>query len=611
MQEQESVSRSMLAGLPEEGLSDFLSACQSRWHDAGESIVQAGEPGDELFLILSGKVRVWSGEGAAVRGRTLTILGPGEHFGEAAVISGSPRNATVTALTYVEVLALSAADYKRLVQLHPQLLQNLSRSLTDRLSSMNQSPQGVKHEQREIHSIGILVDDDAGLELARALIEELARDHQQLAVLLTQSQPLPLGQSWDAFAPAEVAVSELRFRIAEATQKSAVITVAVGRDAMQEAAKQCHRIIVTLDSSADLPEMVQRLIDEGPVRQQKVLAWMMKNETASGDAIGEESIIGHARRAPTPELEHAAAVRCRYQRPGNRICFEADSIVRLKRTLYGRRIGLALGGGGARGIAHIGVLQVLLGNGLVFDSIAGTSAGAIVAAAIAAGYSPDEVHGFFRQDMVPPRWVSKYTMLRAIWLLHQFRGGRFENKLRRYLRRLTFAQADFPLSITTLDLVTGQQQIRREGDLVEAVLQSINHPVFGAPVIKDGQMLVDGGVLMNVPASVLRGEGCDRVISVDVGSSLDEQFGIQANGRVGKPGYLGTLLRTMDISRRHCSALHREESDLIIVPETSQFKIEDFHAVDELVEAGRRAGEAALVAARDAIRFEPVLQMNV
>ena len=225
---------------------------------------------------------------------------------------------------------------------------------------------------------------------------------------------------------------------------------------------------------------------------------------------------------------------------------------------------------------------------------AGTSAGAIVAASYGAGYTPDEVGGFFRKEMIPPRMLRNQPWTRRVFLLHSFRGGRFETKLRRYLDRMTFAQADLPLAITTLDLISGEQRILRSGDLVLSVLQSINHPVFGAPIIHDGRMLVDGGVLMNVPASVLRNEGCDHVISIDVGSSLSTEFGKDRKGKIRSPSYISTLLRTMDISRRHSSALHREESDLIILPQTSDFRIEDFHAVDPLIEAGRAAGEQAV-----------------
>ncbi|MCA9140863.1 MAG: patatin-like phospholipase family protein, partial [Planctomycetales bacterium] len=215
-------------------------------------------------------------------------------------------------------------------------------------------------------------------------------------------------------------------------------------------------------------------------------------------------------------------------------------------------------------------------------------------AAFGAGFAPGEVGDFFRKEMIPPKFLAARAATRRMFLLHSFRGGRFETKLRRYLDHLTFEQADLPLAITTLDLISGEQQIRRSGDLVKAVLQSINHPVFGRPIIHDGQMLVDGGVLMNVPASVLRSEGCDHVISVDVGSTLATDYAMDRNGNLKIPGYLSTLLRTMDISRRHSSALHREESDLIIIPQTSRFRIEDFHAVDPLIEAGRHAGEKAV-----------------
>ena len=121
-------------------------------------------------------------------------------------------------------------------------------------------------------------------------------------------------------------------------------------------------------------------------------------------------------------------------------------------------------------------------------------------------------------------------------------------------------------------------------------------------------MLVDGGVLMNVPASVLRDEGCDYVISVDVGSTLSTDFATK-NGKPKKPSYWSTLLRTMELGRRHSSELHAIESDMIIVPETHDFRIEDFHAVERLIEAGIKVGEETYQEVKDLISsITPVLE---
>jgi len=125
----ETVTRSLLVGLAGDELEDVLSAFTPRHFEAGETIVRMGDDGDELFLIVNGKARVWTGAGPALSERTLSVLGPGEHFGEASMLSRSKRTATVTALTFVETLVLRGDDYRRLLTRHPQLLENISRSL--------------------------------------------------------------------------------------------------------------------------------------------------------------------------------------------------------------------------------------------------------------------------------------------------------------------------------------------------------------------------------------------------------------------------------------------------------------------------------------------------
>jgi predicted acylesterase/phospholipase RssA len=432
--------------------------------------------------------------------------------------------------------------------------------------------------------LAIIIDHPRGWPLAESLLGRLRRGKQLVQPLLVTDNELSetdrvvRAQDFDRDA-IEVPVAELGYAIAERCRRALAVTIAYGPNATESAVRESNRVIFAADAAEGLSPYGTAQLNSIPSHRRPIVALMFDGESVSRPEMDDEGTL---------------SVRCRFTGQDRSVEFQPASVTRLYRTLIGKRIGLALGGGGARGIAHVGVLEVLKRHGVVFDSIAGTSAGAIVAAAFGAGFSPTEIGEFFREEMVPPRFLAARGATRRIFLLHSFRGGRFETKLRRYLDHLTFAQADFPLAITTLDLISGEQKIRRSGDLVTAVLQSINHPVFGRPIVQEGQLLVDGGVLMNVPASVLRGEGCDHVISIDVGSTLTTDFAKDRGGKLRTPSYLATLLRTMDISRRHSSALHREESDLIIIPQTSDFRIEDFHAVDPLIDAGREAGEKAV-----------------
>ncbi|QEF97665.1 NTE family protein RssA [Stieleria maiorica] len=579
MDREQSVTRSLLMGLSNDGLENVLSAFQPRSFDAGATIIEIGEDGDELFLITAGKVRVWTGDGPAVAERTLGMMGAGDHFGESSVISGGPRTATVTAVTYVETLVLSGEDYRRLVKSYPQLLENLSRSLTKRLSMMNTAASSRAENKRGVHSLAVIVDHPSGWSLAEQLLGQLRCDQPLVQPLLVSDSELPFTpHDFDRDA-VTVSVPDLGCTIAGRSKQALAVAIASGTQATAAAVRESNRVVFAVDAHRGLSDHAQSLLKSIPPHRRPIVALMFDSET---------------RPRPMMDYPDLLAVRCEYRGQDRGAEFVAPSVIRLYRSLIGKRIGLALGGGGARGIAHIGVLEILQQHHVVFDSIAGTSAGAIVASAFGAGFSPWEIGDFFRKEMIPPRFLAARAATRRMFLLHSFRGGRFETKLRRYLDQMTFAQADLPLAITTLDLISGEQQIRRSGDLVQSVLQSINHPVFGRPIIHEGQMLVDGGVLMNVPASVLRSEGCDHVVSIDVGSTITTDFAKDRKGRLRPPSYLSTLLRTMDISRRHSSALHREESDLIIIPQTSAFRIEDFHAVDPLIEAGRRAGEKAV-----------------
>ncbi len=187
----------------------------------------------------------------------------------------------------------------------------------------------------------------------------------------------------------------------------------------------------------------------------------------------------------------------------------------LKRT-SACRVGVALSGGGARGLAHIGVLKILEQGGVPIDCLAGTSMGGLIAAAYAAGLSTD----FMEQEAVRMGSVRRLLTLAEPPLPRRglFEGQKVREYLKGHLGERTFDDLRMPLALIAVDLNGGQEVVLHEGRVVDAVRATIALPGILAPVEREGQTLVDGGVLNNLPADVVRRMGAELVIAVDVAS---------------------------------------------------------------------------------------------
>ena len=178
------------------------------------------------------------------------------------------------------------------------------------------------------------------------------------------------------------------------------------------------------------------------------------------------------------------------------------------------RVGLALSGGGARGLAHIGVLKVLEREGVPIDCLAGTSMGGLIAASYAVGLTPD----FLEQEALRMASVRRLLALVDPSLP---RGGIFEGQkvydyLVGHLGHRTFDDLRLPLALLAVDLNGGHEVILSDGPVADAVRATISLPGIFTPVERDGQLLVDGGLLDNLPAGAARDMGADVVIAVDV-----------------------------------------------------------------------------------------------
>jgi NTE family protein len=241
-------------------------------------------------------------------------------------------------------------------------------------------------------------------------------------------------------------------------------------------------------------------------------------------------------------------------------------------------VGLALSGGAARGIAHVGVLRALVENKVPIDYIAGTSAGSIVGGAYAAGMSIEEIAEFGRAL----RWrhIGRITMSR----LGVQSNERLEQYLRERLPVTRFEDLGIPFAAVATELKTGAPVVMRDrGDVPFAIRASCAIPGWYVPVAdEEGRQLVDGGLVAVIPVSVTRELGADLVIAVDVNAAGATFVGPTSS-------VIGVVLQSMLVVQKTASRYQLASSDLVIVPQCGHIRWDEMGRADELIDAGYNA----------------------
>lgn len=249
------------------------------------------------------------------------------------------------------------------------------------------------------------------------------------------------------------------------------------------------------------------------------------------------------------------------------------------------RIGLALGGGAARGFAHIGAIKVLEANGIVPDLVCGTSAGSVIGALYATGYSGYQLHELALK--MDEGEIADW----ALPFLGQYggviKGEALQNYVNRMVRNKPIEQLARPLGIVATELQTGKAIVFRRGNTGMAVRASSSVPGVFQPVRIAGKDYVDGGLVAPVPVRLTREMGADFVIAIDISTRPSEQ---QVSGTVG------TILQTTAIMGQAIKQQELQEAEALIQPLMPEVKSTDFAARHAAILAGERAAQAALPA---------------
>ena len=244
------------------------------------------------------------------------------------------------------------------------------------------------------------------------------------------------------------------------------------------------------------------------------------------------------------------------------------------------KIGIALGGGFARGLCHVGVIKVLEEENIPIDYVAGTSVGAVIGAAYCSGISVkelEEIAGLVRFGHFARWTISRYGVAS---------NDRMKGFLNKLLRCKTFEELRIPLAVAATDFATGDGVVFRSGELVDAVRASCAYPGMFLPVNVNGRLLVDGLLAHAVPAEPLREMGAERVVGIYLSAHWVHLKG---------PRHVFDVIgQCFSIAQEKMCHVWKAHADLVLEPNVAGFTYDGFDRAADLIKVGEDAARAAL-----------------
>lgn len=551
----------------------------------GEALFHAGDAGDSMYILVNGLLRIAvdTPEGE----HTLSEVGRGECVGEFALLTGEARTATVYAVRASDVVKLSQALFQRLVQRHPDTMLRIARLVVRRAVASEIA------RQTNTATFAIIATHDA-VPLA-VFAQQLVTALEALGPTLhLNAEALDRMISHSGAAQTDLAdstdialagwlnqqVVQYRYVVFEADYRWSNWT----RRCLDNA--DC---VLALGRSGDAPTL-SRL--EQAIRDHKMPARM-------------DLVLLHPEGTLRPDAT-AAWLQPRTLRLHHQVRLgHVGDMARLARRLTGRAIGVVLGGGGARGHAHIGALRALEQAGVPIDVIGGTSMGALIGGSYAIDHSYAEMVDLAKMSS------SRKQLIDLTLPLTSFAASRKVSQL--YQRMFGDIQIENlwrPYFCVSSNLTRAEPMIHSAGPLWAAVRASSAIPAIFAPVQhSNGDVLVDGGVMNNLPIDVMRQRfDIGHVIGINVTPARERMrnyhFGSHVSGwdmlwrrinpfaqKLRAPSLFGSIMRTVEINNayRMKSPAFQHVADLLIHLPLEQFRTLDFDSYAAIIECGYQA----------------------
>lgn len=591
--------------LEQAALHDLQEKLEWRRLDCGQVLFHQGDPGEAMYIVVQGRLRFAVEEAAGPR--DLGEVGAGESIGEFALLaeSGAPeslRSATVYATRLTDLVVITRPVFESLLCQHPQALLKLTRRIIRRELRLSQSV---------LPGAGALVITLLPVQPAQPLGDFA---HQFVDAFASQGSSLLLDAS----------CFEQMYGKPEAAQTPLDHPTSLVINAWLDERERQHQVVIyeaspALEPSGELTPWAQRCMEDadlillvGEGGADPALGLVEKALPAAQTRARLELVLLHPAgcQLPTgtpawlkPRRAGAFPIQAHHH---VRLGHPAD-FRRLRRRVSGRPIGLALGGGGARGWAHIGVLRALQEAGLEVDLVGGASMGAIIAAGYALDWPIERMIELAAQFSNPKKLLD-YTFPYAAVTSTR----RITNLLRGLIGEVEIEDAWRPYFCVSANLTLGREQPHFSGTLWKAVRASMAFPAVFAPMLDEGCVLIDGGAANNVPVDRMR-EVCPTgtVIGVNLLTSSPTtgpyDFGPHLSGWQALLGRIFPFARQVKapnlldivagvVYSNNCYRLNEVQdcADLLIQVPVEAYGLLEFDKYAQVIELGYQAGVEAL-----------------
>jgi predicted acylesterase/phospholipase RssA/CRP-like cAMP-binding protein len=548
----------------------------------GETLFHRGDPGDAAYVVISGRLRILDGA------RAVNEVGAGETLGEMALLSGEPRSASVLAVRDSLLARLPSEAFNRLVRDHPRVLRRIAGILVDRLRHATATPARMRASMR---TLAVLAIDGRASTAAftRRLVEALGA-HGATLRLDAAAVDRALGREGiaacaDGDAGSDPLVEWLNEQ--ELRHRFVVYEVAAA-DArwVERALRQADHVLLVAESGA-------KPLDRDPVGRPQ-----------GAHAPRASLVLVRPAHKDRPAGTAALLDACRVDAHYHVGMDSAADFARLARCLAGEGIGLVLGGGGARGFAHLGVLRALAEAGVPVDWVGGTSIGAIIAALVAEGVPHDEAAALCRRNF---RQLRDPTLP----LVALLAGRRIRARLEDAFGGVAIEDLPLPYLCVSTNLTRATQAVHERGPVARAVRASISVPGILPPMRLDADLHVDGGLVNNLPIDVMVAKpAIGAVIAVDVGGERDMAappgFEPELSGwqvlwnrlakRARPPTMMSVITRSSFVASIHWARERHtaEQASLYLRIPVADLKLLAFERIDDIAARGYEATREAI-----------------
>ena len=582
-------------GVPEwlgkDALADLETELEWLSLPGGESLFRSGDAADRMYVVVNGRLRVSEPIGRTGE-RVYSEIGRGGLVGERAVLTDAPRASDVHAIRDTELVSLTRAGFDELVAKHPRALIHLMRQLVARLATTH------KHGRSVQSTIAVVASGrDVPLSAFAGRLAEALGTHGRTFHLTSAALDAQVGEGSSGVGRDDARNGEIAMWLNELETSNRFVVYEAHFEPTEWTARclrQADHIIVVA-ASGDSPEVgpVERLVFD-PERQQ--------------NAPSRELILLH------PETKPIYPGTARWLEPRaminhHHVCLaDGEDVARLARFVAGKAVGIALGGGGARGFAHIGALRAIEEAGVPIDYIGGTSCGAIVGATFALGVGVDATNAMVGQ--VARRGRSNVDL--TIPFTSIVAGRKITRTFKDTFGETRIEDLRLKFFAVSSNLSRASMMLHTSGELWRAVRASISLPAVLPPVLEGGDLLVDGALFNNLPADVMGdmvGGGPVIACNVSPAEELRDEYSYDDSltarkylvsrlwpfaKRLRTPSLLSVVTRAILLGSSSMEAQQLEQADLVIECALSKYDLFDLERFDEIVDEGYRTAVANL-----------------